>query len=84
MSEEYCFIDAMALRNAGILTTEQYLHYLLLHFKGIRHPLDKLQGDILPTMDPFAASLRTLIFDSEPAIMDGNTRDGLNPYPIHG
>jgi len=72
MSEGYCFIDAMALRNAGILTTEQYLHYLLLHFEGIRHLLDTLQSDILPTMDPFASSLRTLIFGNESVIVDGN------------
>jgi hypothetical protein len=69
--EEICFHDATALFGAGVLTLEQYLFHLLEHFKGARHRLDKLKGDALSRLDPFAASLRTLVFDNEATKIDG-------------
>jgi hypothetical protein len=71
-SYSYCFIDATALFGAGVLTLEQYLFHLLEHFKGVRHQLDTLKGDVLSRTDPFAASLRALIFDTE--AVDGKTK----------
>jgi hypothetical protein len=71
MPDSLCFLEAFAEWSAGRIEGDEYVHHLLVHFQGVRHPLDKLDGDVLGRMDPFAASLRALIFESESVKVEG-------------
>src|ERR1700749_768272 len=57
MSENLCFLDAAALwRDSGPtkINDDEYLRIMLDHFKGIRHPYDKIGGNTLALIDTFA------------------------------
>jgi hypothetical protein len=74
MTSSRCFLDAAALwraRGELKISDEEYLDSMLAHFKGVRHSYDKIKGDTLGFVDPFANSLRELIFEHEDTPVDG-------------
>jgi hypothetical protein len=71
-----CFIDAAALwRTSGPMKIgdEDYIYIMLEHYRGIRHPYDRIKGDVLNIIDPFANCLRRLIFENESTPFDGKS-----------
>jgi hypothetical protein len=83
-----CFLQALSKlkRLENSITEQEYIQYLVLHFRGVRHPEDNIAGvaDTLQAIEPWAGSLREIALESVYDPLQSKTQlTYVHPRPIY-
>ena len=66
-----CFHEAFIAKVEAKITEEEYLSYLIAHFRGVRHPQDNDRDFIVSTFDPVGASIREMALRTDYKPLEG-------------